>query len=250
MPASEIRKDARVALAGKWGMAVCITIIYFVIAFAMGLIQGLFDEGSIMYAVIGLVYLILSMPLSFGLVISFMKLKRDEKVSCFDFLKDGFARFNRSWGIWFYTFVKLLLPIVCLILIVILIVFLVYARVVNGSTNLNIALAIASVALYIASIVYIVSRSLLYALAYNIAYDNPELSSKDCVLKSESLMRGNRGNLFLLEFSFIGWMLLAVLTLGIGMLWLFPYVQLALICFYEKVAKPNVAKQEKTKVEE
>ena len=239
MPASEIRKDARQALTGKWGMAVCITIIYFVIAFLMGLIQSLFNEQSAIYLMIELVYLVISMPLSFGLVISFMKLKRNEKVSYLDFFKDGFARFNRSWGIWFYTFVKLLLPMVCLILIIILMGFLIGSSIINGSANLNVLLLIASITLYIASIVYIVSRALLYALAYNIAYDNPNLSSKACVLKSEALMKGNRGNLFLLELSFIGWVVLAAFTLGIGFLWLFPYMQVALVCFYDKIAKPE-----------
>ena len=239
MPASEIRKDAREALKGKWGMAVCITIIFLVISFLIGLIQGLFGEESIIYPIIEIAYLVISMPISFGLVISFMKLKRNEKVSYLDFLKDGFSRFNRTWGIWFYTFVKLLLPIVCLILIIILMTFLLSASIITGGAGLNIGLVIAAVALYIASIVYIVSRALLYALAYNIAYDNPELSSKACVLKSEALMTGNRGNLLLLELSFIGWLLLAVLTLGIGMLWLFPYMQVALVCFYDKIAKPE-----------
>ena len=244
MPASEIRKDARTALTGKWGMAVCITIIYLVIAFIIGLIQGLFGENSVIYAIIDLAYLVISIPLSFGLIISFMKLERNENVSYLDFLKDGFSKFNRSWGIWFYTFIKLILPIICLVLIIILIAILTSASLINGSENLNVPLAVAAIALYIASIVYIVSRALLYSLAYNIAYDNPELSSKDCVLKSEALMHGNRGNLFLLELSFIGWAILAALTLGIGFLWLFPYMQVALVCFYDKVISKNASKDE------
>ena len=63
----------------------------------------------------------------------------------------------------------------------------------------------------IVSLIYVISRSLLYILAYNIGYDNPELSSKDCVLKSEALMKGNRGNYFLLSLTFIGWIILAAL---------------------------------------
>ncbi len=235
MPASEIRKNARESLTGKWGKGVCITLAYLLISFVIGLIQGLFKEGSITYLIIELAYLVISIPITFGLIISFMKLKRNEEVSAFDFLKDGFSRFNKSWGIWFHTFLKLLLPIICLILVIIIMAFLLSASIISGNSGLNKILAIVSVALYIVSIVYIVSRALLYAIAYNIGYDKPELSSKECVLKSEELMKGNRGNLFLLELSFIGWALLACLSLGIGVLWLFPYVQVALVCFYDKI---------------
>lgn len=83
-------------------------------------------------------------------------------------------------------------------------------------------------------------------MSYFISYDNPELSSKEVVLKSESMMKGNRGNLFLLQLSFIGWAFLACLTLGIGFLWLIPYIQVSIICFYEKLAKPNVTEVEGT----
>ena len=48
-------------------------------------------------------------------------------------------------------------------------------------------------------------------------------------------MSGHRGDLFLLELSFIGWAILAVFTLGIGCLWLLPYMQVAKVCFYEEI---------------
>lgn len=242
MPASEIRKNARESLTGKWGKGVCITLAYMLISFVIGLIQGVFKESSIItYLIIELAYLVISIPITYGLIISFMKLKRNEEVSSFDFLKDGFSRFSKAWGIWFHTFLKLLLPIICLILVIIIMAFLLSASIISGNSGLNKILAIVSVVLYIVSIVYIVSRALLYALAYNIGYDNPELSSKECVLESEKLMNGNRGNLFLLELSFIGWALLASLSLGIGFLWLFPYMQVALVCFYDKIINKDTS---------
>jgi len=39
--------------------------------------------------------------------------------------------------------------------------------------------------------------------------------------------------LFLLDLSFIGWMILSVLTLGIGLLFLQPYMSTARAAFYE-----------------
>ena len=66
-------------------------------------------------------------------------------------------------------------------------------------------------------------------------------------------MKGNRGNYFLLELSFIGWAILSVLTLGIGFLWLAPYMSVASVCFYDRIIGTKVEASEEedsNKVEE
>lgn len=258
MPASEIRKEARESLKGKWGKGALIILAYFAFTFVLGLIEGLFKSNSTIYLLIELAVLVISAPLSFGLVIAFMKLKRGEEISAFGFFKEGFSRFVKSWGVYFRIFLKLLLPTICFIVLIVLMVSMtVYSStaVLRNAAATNSAtssvLHLVFIILEIACIVYIVSRSLLYVLAYNIAYDNQELTSKECVEKSEELMKGNRGSYLLLDLSFIGWAILACLTFGIGMLWLLPYMQVAMICFYERVAKPQVKEvQEEVKIEE
>ena len=245
MPPSEIRRDAREALKGKWGKAVCIVLAYTLFSFLVGLVEGLVGEGSALYTIIDLAFLVISIPLSFGLIISFMKLKRSEEIKAFDFLKNGFANFGKAWGITWHMFIRLLIPMACLFLVIILMAVLTFASVKSP------ILGLLGVVLYIATLVYVISRSFLYVLAYHIAYDNPELSSKACVLKSEALMKGNRGNYFLLQLSFIGWAILAVLSLCIGMLWLAPYIAIAEVCFYERIVKPEAKKiEEEVKLEE
>jgi len=273
MPPSEIRKEAREALKGKWGKSICILLAYFVLAFILGLVQGFFSTNKYIYLLIELAVLVLSMPLSFGLIISFMKLKRGESVKAFGFLKDGFSRFVKSWGIAWHIFLKMILPIICLFLVAVLISVLV---IFNAATDTNLWVTILGVLLYIVTLVYIVSRSLLYAIAYEISYDNPELSSKACVLKSEALMKGNRGSYFLLQLYFVCLVIvvyLAFITLSvlisssiIGVListismilivlgivfYITPYMQVAVVCFYERIAKPEVKTiEEEVKIEE
>lgn len=46
-------------------------------------------------------------------------------------------------------------------------------------------------------------------------------------------MDGYKMKLFLLDLSFIGWMILSILTLGIGLLFLQPYMNTARAAFYE-----------------
>lgn len=247
MPPSEIRMEAREALRGNWRKAVCIILAYLLFAFALGLVEGLFEGNAFIFLLIEVAVLVISMPLSFGLIISFMKLKRGEDVKAFGFIKDGISHFGKSWGIFGHTFIKMLLPVFCIILVAMLLAF----ATGFGAASGNYILTIAIVALYIATIIYTVSIALLYVVAYNICYDNPELSSKACVLKSETLMKGNRGSYFLLELSFIGWAILASLTLGIGYLWLMPYMQVSIVCFYDRLSIPESKKvEEEVKIEE
>lgn len=71
-----------------------------------------------------------------------------------------------------------------------------------------------------------------YSQSYYIMAENPELSITECMKKSRQLMDGHKGELFLLHLSFIGWGILAVLTAGIGSLWLNPYMKVTETYFY------------------
>jgi uncharacterized membrane protein len=46
------------------------------------------------------------------------------------------------------------------------------------------------------------------------------------------MMKGHKFDLFWLYLSFIGWVILCILTFGIGLLWLSPYISAAEIGFY------------------
>ena len=233
---SELRKKAREALSGNWGKGVCITLAYLLITFVISFIIGLSEDNSALSFILSIAQFVISIPISFGLVISFLNLKRNEDTSAFAFLKNGFSRFSKAWGVFFQIILKMILPIICVVFGIFLMVLL------FAMSTKSWFFAIIGVALYIACLVYAVSRGLLYSLAYFIAYDNPNLSSKECVLKSEELMTGNRGNYFLLELSFIGWISLGILTLGIGYIWIIPYIQVANSCFYDELNPSTVKK--------
>lgn len=77
--------------------------------------------------------------------------------------------------------------------------------------------------------------ALRYSMAYFIMHDNPDISAMDAIRQSKEMMRGYKGNLFVLYLTFIGWFLLALLTFGIGFLWLAPYVYTTVAAFYEQL---------------
>ena len=68
-----------------------------------------------------------------------------------------------------------------------------------------------------------------------IMLENPELTAREALAKSREMMKGNKWRLFCLSFSFIGWDILAALTLGIGHLFLCPYVEAANAAFYREL---------------
>ena len=74
-----------------------------------------------------------------------------------------------------------------------------------------------------------------YAMTPYILEEHPELSANDAIDRSRAMMKGHKFDLFWLFLSFIGWFILAFFTLGIGFLWLVPYVQTSVAGFYEDV---------------
>lgn len=241
MTSSEIKSKARESLTNKWGKAALITFCYFVIEFLINfMISGSGRSFPLLSSLLSIGETVISVPLAYGIMMSFMKLKRSENVEAFDFFTDGFSNFGRAWGITWKVIKKMILPIIYLIIATcIFLAFLSSVPPCIGSNSSIILLSflfiiwsLALLALY----VWVAIKSLFYVLVYQVAYDNPNLSSKEVVEESEKLMTGNRGKYFVLQLSFIGWAILACLTFGIGFLWLTPYITISTICFYEALA--------------
>lgn len=74
-----------------------------------------------------------------------------------------------------------------------------------------------------------------YAMMPFLMAEFPDLGALDAMRESKRLMQGNKWRLFCLELSFLGWSFLCMFTLGIGMLWLLPYMASARTAFYLEV---------------
>lgn len=77
---------------------------------------------------------------------------------------------------------------------------------------------------------------LSYSMSCYVLSDNPNISASEARKKSIELMKGNRWKLFCLRFSFIGWILLSVLTFGILFIWVVPYMKLSETEFYKHIS--------------
>lgn len=83
-------------------------------------------------------------------------------------------------------------------------------------------------------------KTFSYSMALYIAIDNPELSVNQCISRSKKIMSGYKWNYFCLAFSYLGWILLSILTLGILLLWVMPKMQQANYLFYLKVSRKGL----------
>jgi len=85
-----------------------------------------------------------------------------------------------------------------------------------------------------------------YAMTPFIMVENPQLSASEAITASKELMDGHKAELFVLGLSFIGWAILSALTLGIGNLWLNPYINATYAVFYRSLCPKNACIEAET----
>lgn len=93
---------------------------------------------------------------------------------------------------------------------------------------------------YIACILIFLGIILIYNIIINlylfpvkyIIVDDEECGIWEAVGRGMKIMKGHKWELFVLGFSFLGWIVLSILTLGIGFLWLLPYMQVTFRIYY------------------
>ncbi|MDR0494058.1 MAG: DUF975 family protein [Treponema sp.] len=199
-PNFELRAVSREQLKGVWGKMALAILVYYLITI---LPQFIFWEYGLnipfLNTLVSIAIVIISGPITLGLAGYFLRRIRGEEIFI-ENIFDGFKRF---------------LPSFLLTLLMGLFVFL------------------WALLLIIPGII----KGYGYSMAFYIMYDNPGIKPLDALKKSQNMMKGYKGKYFLLGLSFLGWSLLGILTLGIGYLWLTPYVSLAYGNFYENLKK-------------
>jgi len=80
-----------------------------------------------------------------------------------------------------------------------------------------------------------VIKSYAYSMVPYLLASDPSLDYKQALSKSKALMKGNKGRLFVLDLSFIGWFLLGLFAFGIGVIFVVPYHTATKIEFFNDV---------------
>lgn len=87
--------------------------------------------------------------------------------------------------------------------------------------------------------------ALSYAMTYYLIAENDTIGPLEAITRSKEMMRGNKWKFFLLGLRFLGWALLCILTLGIGFLWLFPYMIVSYAQFYDDIKEEHAVSNRK-----
>ena len=192
-----LMQAAKQSLKGKWGTAIAVFLIYLVILFAANLGLGFLPFGEVAKLLSSVATTLLVGPFLLGLAIFFLSVSRNENVSV-DQLFLGFDRFGTAFGAYFLTILFSCLWALLLI--------------VPG-----------------------IIAAISYAMTFYILADDHSIGVMEAIRKSKAMMKGYKWKFVCLQLRFVGWFLLCCLTLGVGFLWLFPYVQTSIAKFYDDV---------------
>lgn len=265
--AQDFRDRARLALSGRWGVAVGTGFVASLLGAGTIMVgsgggssssndaesyetmyeqmpqEVLMTVAAVMMIVAGimliwaLVVFILGGPITLGYVKFNLNLIDDNNpefgdlFSQFGRFGDGFlVQFLRGLFVGLWT---LLFMIPCLLLAIILAV----AAVTGGSTSAIVILAFLMIVCMIPGVGIALYKQYSYSMAAYILYEVPEIGANQAIKESIRLMNGNKWRLFCLNFSFIGWAFLSILTCGILFLWIKPYQEASYAAFYREIKR-------------
>jgi uncharacterized membrane protein len=210
----ELMAAARVSLSGGWGMAVfglllfgALVCSFLVFVLSIALFAGatlsespdvFLPKTNAMMPWVSLVLFLVSGALTVGFKAFFLTIAQEGEVQ----LEKFFVGFQRYWK-------ALVAYFLC-----------------------NLFVSLWSLLLVIPGVI----KSFSYAMAYFILADDEYCGVLEAINRSKEMMKGNKWKFFCLHWRFVGWALLAsFFTLGIGYLWLIPYIHTSLARFYEDV---------------
>ena len=206
----DLMTQAREALSGRWGLAVGTLFVYMLI---LGSINSLpphhhtvLSSGvNYNFSFGSLIMLLIGGAFAFGVATFSLAIARKEGAK-FRMLFSGFKYYVKTLGLYL-----LMLLFICLWMLLLIIPGII--------------------------------ASLSYSLSFFIMSDDPEIGIMDAIKKSKKMMYGYKWKFFCLNCRFIGWIILGILSLGIGLLWIVPYMYISYAKFYDDV-KANYILQE------
>ena len=197
---SAYKNRALASLDKGWSTPVICTLIYYIITFVVAGVMG-GKDSSVVRQTVGFLFCLGLIPLGWSLQVLFLEYVREGRTQ----VNSLFLGFKKPW-----------LP---------------------KSFLIPFLVGVYTVLWTLLLIIPGIIKDYSYAMAPYVFKDNPEISCDDAIKESMRLMDGHKLQLFLLDLSFIGWVILASLTLGIGFLWLVPYWQTTRVHFYKDLKK-------------
>ncbi len=244
---AELKSRARAVLLGKWGIMAYAFLTEVMLNMILGEIVGMAfpsagfgiaADGSVVFsfpwAVCQLIVRLFSAILSVGSMFLYLNVCRRRNFQFRD-LFFGFTHQPEHIGGYFavMTIITIFFSAIPAVLLAVAVRF--------ESILWGIALLI-SIPVCLAGYFRF---TLGYALFPCLYADSPWKTSRELLRESHRMMYGNKMRYFRLQLSFLGVLLLGFLSLGIGMIWIGPYMTATNTEFYLELLSENAADKEK-----
>jgi len=89
-----------------------------------------------------------------------------------------------------------------------------------------------------------------YGFANYILATTEDITAGEAIAKSKELTYGNKSQLFVLDLTFIGWLLFSIITCGLGLIFALGYYQVVNAMYYKKIAEAHAAQSKQKKQQE
>ncbi len=247
LAAQKMKADARQGLLGHYGAAIGALLVMvlvfalFSIPFSNMITMGL-SFGAYTRVVIGgigiLVVAILVFLLDSGMQWIQLRLARGEEDARFaDILRPFQDQPGRYVGMFFLiillTLICLLPGLLCMLLSV------TYTLDPISFEIIYPILFYVSHLILLAGVICWVVIMISWVMARRLLLDHPDMTMMASIRQSRRLMKRKRRRLFWMDLSFLGWFLLSILSFGIALLWVIPYLRQAITCFYLDITEPE-----------
>lgn len=229
MNRAQLKKLSKSQLKGHWKVPVLLTLLYGVIVLAISLSQNYLNSGVSAFLV-----LLLSLAIEVWAMVGFPNfylkfIDNNDDTKYVDFLvKRGILL--KALG---YVVLMTLVGAVVGAIIGFSSASMIYYSIFGYGTFSGSVLPFLLVILVLGIILTIFSLSISQT-AY-LLVDKEDINLFQAIGLSMKMMKGYKWEFFVLYLSFIGWAILCILTLGIGFLWLIPYVTLTFANFYKQL---------------
>ena len=224
-PNRDLMASARLALTGKWGLAVGGVLVYFLVALVCGVIPYL---GNVISFVIG-------GPLMVGWYLFYLTLSRRQTAGIAQIF-DGFKMFGNAFLanllVSLLIFAWLLPAIGVGIVAAVMMI-----KSAHGGGMPSLSMLVLFVPLFLLALIPAIVAQFRYSMTYFVLTDVSGIGPLEAIQHSTQMMNGSKWKFFCLQWRFFGWALLCLLTLGIGFLWLTPYMMTSMGAFYDDLKK-------------
>lgn len=210
----EYRAQARVALQDRWGEAAIVSLIILVIAMLIALPSLVAEWAGSITTILS----ILVLPLQYAYYISLLERTRGNE--------EELTHYTLQYAINnAYANTRFL---------------------VAGLFIMLISMVAAIFTLGIGAIIV----KYMYCMVPYLLHDYPELTPREAMKISREMMSGQKWNIFILDLTFIGWILLSILTAGLGVIFVEPYISTARAVFYEDLKAATIVDDAEDATEE